>query len=186
MTTPSPPSEEQRRAARNAASRAAFTLARDAGARIVRRPAFRGALTTVPDVEPLAGLHAARQLELAARHAAGGYIRDAREGGLSWHDIGTALGLTPGGDRQQAGETVAEAAFTYAAGNPDTDHARRYGRSVTWTCRTCDKAISDHGLVSGPGDDEKGHAAGCQRLAAAIATWDAETDAFDADWEAGQ
>jgi hypothetical protein len=57
------------------------------------------------------------------------YVRAAREAGHSLQDIGTALGLVPGGDAQQAGETAAEAAFTYAAGHPDTEMARRYGNS---------------------------------------------------------
>jgi hypothetical protein len=46
--------------------------------------------------------------------------------------------------------------------------------------------ISDHGLISGPVDDERGHAENCPRLAATIAAWDAEWDAVEADWEAGQ
>src|SRR6185437_6066363 len=65
----------------------------------------------------LAGLAASGQLELAAREHASNYVRAAREAGHSWHDIGTALGVVPGGDAQQAGETVAEAAFTFAAGH---------------------------------------------------------------------
>ena len=116
-------------------------------------------------------------LELAARRLALDYVRQAREAGQIWHDIGAALHLTP--DRDQAGHTIAEAAFTYAAGNPDSHHARTYGRSVTWTCTSCSKAISDYGLDNGPADDERGHADNCPRLQAAIA-------ACDAEWEAGQ
>ena len=48
-----------------------------------------------------------------------GYIRDAREAGHTWQQIGTALDLTPGGE---AG-TAAEAAYSYAAGNPTTETA---------------------------------------------------------------
>jgi hypothetical protein len=54
-----------------------------------------------------------------------------------------------------------------------------YGRSFGWTCRSCDKAISDRGPCNGPADDEHGHARNCTRLAATIADWDAQ-------WEAGQ
>ena len=157
MTTQHNPGE-QRRAAHSLALRALLDLARDAGTPIIARPAFRGSHATVPDVEPLAGLNVSRRLELAAREHAADYVRAAREAGHSWHDIGTALGLVPGGDVQQAGETVADAAFTYAAGHPDTETARRYGRSVTWTCGSCDELISDCGLISGPADDERGHA----------------------------
>lgn len=64
-----------------------------------------------------------------------------------------------------------------------TRAARRYGRSFTWTCQSCDKAISDRGLISGPADNEHGHAGNCPRLAAAIARWDAR---WETEWEAGQ
>lgn len=177
---------EQQRAARSLARRATLDLAHAAGAQTTTRPSYPGAHTAVPDVDPLAGLTASRRLELAARGHAADYVRAAREAGHSWHDIGTAMGLVPGGDAQQAGETVAEAAFTYAAGHPDTEHARRYGRSVTWTCGSCDRAISDHGLCNGPADDEVGHTTNCPRLAATIDAWDAEWEAIEADWEAGQ
>jgi len=80
--------------------------------------------------------------------------------------------VAPGADADQAGLTVAEAAYTYAAGNPCTDTAIRYGRSFVWRCPSCDQAISDRGLIAGPADDEPGHADGCPRLAAAIAEWD--------------
>jgi hypothetical protein len=171
--------------ARTVARRAAISLARDAGAPITTRPLFSGASTTSQDVEPLAGMRAARAVELGARHAASGYIRAAREAGHDWHQIGTALGLTPGGDADQAGQTVAEAAYTYAAGNPDTQPARRYGRSFAWTCDTCEHLITDHGQCNGPADDERGHAQGCTRLAATIARAEARWADIETDWEAG-
>jgi hypothetical protein len=95
------------------------------------------------------------------------------------HQIGTAMHLVPGGDAQQAGDTIAEAAYTYAAGHPSTQTAIRYGRSFTWTCTACDKSISDRGLCNGPADDEYGHDRNCPRLEATIAEWHAQ-------WEAGQ
>lgn len=57
-------------AARRAAGHAALDLARNEGAHVISRPAFRGAHTTIPDVEPLAGLRASREVELGARFAA--------------------------------------------------------------------------------------------------------------------
>lgn len=162
-------------AVRRAARRAALELAREDGAQIVRRPIFAGADVTARDVEPLAGLRASRELEIGARYIAHGYLRQAREDGYSWHAVGVAMGLRPGRD----GETIAEAAFTYAAGDPDSEYARRYGRSFGWTCTSCDKAISDHGLETGPVDGERGHAPECQRHAATMAAWEAE-------WEAGE
>src|SRR6185437_14518073 len=104
-------------AARTAARAAACKLALDAGAPITTRPLYHGASTATRDVEPAAGMQAARDLELAARNLTMDYIRQARETGATWHQIGAALGLRPDGDTQQAGDNVAEAAYTYAAGH---------------------------------------------------------------------
>jgi hypothetical protein len=159
------------------ARRAVLGLARDRGAELTTRPMVRDSELTVRDLEPLTGARAARDIELGARHAARAYIRQAREAGHSWGQIGHALGVAPGADADQAGLTVAEAAYTYAAGSPHTDTAIRYGRSFVWRCRSCDEAISDRGLIAGAADDEIGHGDDCPRLAAAIAEW-------DAGWEA--
>jgi anti-sigma regulatory factor (Ser/Thr protein kinase) len=150
-------------------------LARDRGAEFITRPNFPGSRLTVDSLEPLTGARAARDIELTSRHAARDYIRQAREAGHGWEQIGHALGITPNADADQAGLTVAE--DTYAAGNPHTDTAIRYGRSFVWRCQSCDQAISDHGLIAGPHDNEIGHAENCGRLAAAVAEW-------DAGWEA--
>ena len=166
-------------AARQAARRAVIDLVRGQGAQVISRPAFRGARSSIQDVEPLAGLRAAREIELGARFSARNYVRDAREAGYSWQEIGAALDLAPGEEADLAGGTIAEAAYSYAAGSPDTETAWRYGRSFSWTCGSCQGLISDHGLCNGPADDERGHADDCARLAATIAAWDAE-------WEAGQ
>jgi hypothetical protein len=123
------------------------------------------------------GARAARDIELNARHAARDYVRQAREAGHSWDQIGHTLGVTPNSDTDQAGLTVAEAAYTYAAGSPHSDTAIRYGRSFVWRCASCDQTVSDRGLIAGPADDEIGHADDCGRLAAAVAEW-------DAGWEA--
>jgi hypothetical protein len=166
-------------AARNTVRNATYTIARDTGAAIITRPAYPGSDRTVRTVEPLAGLATARDLELAARATALDHIRQAREAGHSWHEIGAAMNIKPNGDPQQTGDTIAEAAYTYAAGHPDTERARLYGRSVAWTCQACDNTIYDRGLDNGPADDEHGHAPNCPRLEATIA-------ARDAEWEAGQ
>jgi hypothetical protein len=176
MAHPANDPGEQARAS-GAARRALIGLARDRGAKFITREAYRGCDMTIRDLEPLVGTRAARDIELGARHAAREYIRAAREAGHSWDQIGHALGITPNADADQAGLTVAEAAFTYVAGNPHADTAIRYGRSFVWRCRSCDQAISDRGLIAGPADDELGHAEDCPRLAAAIAEW-------NAGWEA--
>jgi hypothetical protein len=169
--------EQRRRAAGVTARRDSFQLARSTGASTVMRPVFRRENEpTIQDVEPLAGARAARDLELAAKGTARDYIRHAREAGHGWQRIGQALGVSPDADADQTGMTVGEAAYTYATGSPYTDTAFRYGRSFTWTCRSCDQAISDRGQVAGPADDEQGHAGECSRLAEAIAAWNAELD----------
>jgi hypothetical protein len=172
---------DQRARASDGARRALLDLAHGRGAEFITREAYPGAGTTVRDLEPLTGARAARDIELGARHAARNYIRQAREAGHGWDQIGQALGVAPNADADQAGLTVAEAAYTYAAGNPHTDTAIRYGRSFTWRCRSCDQAINDRGQVAGPADDEPGHADGCPLLAEAAAEWSA---GLDADLEA--
>jgi len=171
--------------ARETARRETFRLARDSGARIITRPVFRGENEpAVRDVEPLDGARAAHDLELSARGIVRDYIRQAREAGHAWDQIGCALGM--GASDPDRGEaTSAEAAYTYAVGRRDSEppwQPRYFG----WTCRSCDKSISDRGLIQGPADDELGHAEDCPRLAAAVAEWDAETERWEADWEAGQ
>jgi hypothetical protein len=152
-------------------------LARDRGAELTLRPEFPGSSTTAPGLDPLTGARTARDIELGARREARDYLRATREAGHSWDQIGHVLGLAPNADADQAGLTVAEAAYTYAAGNPCTDPAVRYGRSFVWRCASCDQAISDRGPIGGPRDNEIGHAEDCGRLAAEVAEW-------DAGWEA--
>jgi hypothetical protein len=186
MNKPQPDRRRQFDNARATTRRAIQSIAIDNGAQIVSRPMYQGSDTTVSDVEPLPAMRAARDLELAARHAAHAYVRAAREGGHSWEEIGTALELQPNGDAQQTGDTVAEAAFTYVTGAPDSEHARRYGRTFAWTCNTCDNLILDHGITNHPADDEHGHGPACERMIKTIEEWDARWKAIEADWEAGQ
>jgi hypothetical protein len=172
--------------ARWATRQAAINVAREAGVPLIRRPLFSGAQSTFEDVEPLAGLRASREVELAARSNTQNYVRDARGAGRTWQEIGEALDLTPDGEADPESGTVAEAAYSYAAGRPDTNTAWRYGRSFPWTCQSCEGLIRDNGPFSGPADNEPGHAEGCPRLAAAVAACDAQWARFDADWEAGR
>jgi hypothetical protein len=169
-------STPRRARASDAARTALIGLARDRGAQFITRQAFGGSDLTVRDLDPLTGARAARDIERGARHAAREYIRAARQAGHGWDQIGQALDVVPDGDADQAGQTVAEAAYTYAAGRPDPE-APWQPRSFLWTCRACDQAISDRGPIAGPADNEPGHTERCPRLAAAIAEW-------NADWEA--
>ena len=175
---PHPPGNPDERArASDAARRALLGLARDRGAEFITRPMFTDSEIAIRDLDPLDGARAARDIELGARHAARDYIRQAREAGRSWGQIGRALGIATDADAGHAGTAVAEAAYSYAAGTPHTETAERYGWSFLWRCRSCDQAISDRGLTGGPADDEPGHAGDCSRLAAAVAEW-------NAGWEA--
>jgi hypothetical protein len=160
--------------ARREVTAAVQRIVRDSGGQFVTRPLVsdESAGPTTRDAEPLAGLSSARAAELAARGLARRYVRAAREDGHSWTVIGAALGL-PSGGYVGAGETIAEAAFHFTAGPADSYWNRTYGPSVTWRCPACGGLVSDRGPVSGPRDDEPGHNDGCQRLAAAVATWEA-------------
>src|SRR5579859_2755291 len=174
-------------AAYQAARRTALSLARDLGAAATSRRAYPGSPFTRPDVEPLAGLRAARHVEMASHRVARDYIRAAREAGYTWDDIGRYLEeeLQHGSAAAQVSENAADAAYNYATGT-DPETARYYSQSFTWTCPTCDGAISDHGTSNHPADNEQGHADHCPRLAATINAWHAQWDEIEADWEAGQ
>ncbi len=154
--------------------RAILDMVRESGGHISERPIYLGSSVSRPDAEPMAALGTIRHVEAAARHNARRYIRDAREAGHGWHDIGAVLGMTGG---TGYGETVAEAAYTYPAGDLDSAYARDYGRSFTWTCPSCDAAIHDRGPYSGPANDKEGHARDCSRLAAAVAEREAQWEA---------
>src|SRR5215470_5700152 len=104
-------SPEERAKASAAACRAVIRLARNRGANLITRPAFHGSDITVSDLDPLTGARAARDIELGARHNARQYVRAAREAGHDWDQIGHTLGVTPNADADQAGLTVAEAAY---------------------------------------------------------------------------
>src|SRR5258706_12372730 len=119
--------ERRMSAVRETARRETFRLARDSGAQIVTRPIFRGEKEpTVRDVEPLAGARAAHDLELSARGILRAYIRQPRQAGHGWDQIGRALGLdAPGPDRGQA--TPAEAAYTYAVAGANPSHRGSHG-----------------------------------------------------------
>ncbi len=76
---------------------------------------------TVRDAESMAGLRAARRLQVAAEGLARGYMQQAREDGHTWHEIGTALGLARMAADQET--SLSQAAYDHAVGDPRTDHA---------------------------------------------------------------
>jgi hypothetical protein len=163
------PSQDLHDRARREVLAAVQRIVHDTGGKFVTRPLLSGEPDgpTTRDAESLAGLSTARAAELAARGLARRYVRAAREDGHSWTAIGAALRL-PSGGYVGAGETIAEAAFRYAAGPTDS----HWNPSVTWRCPACGGLVSDRGPVSGPHEDEPGHNVGCQRLADAVAAWE--------------
>jgi hypothetical protein len=171
----------QHRAARDFARQAVHGLARELGAQATSQPMFRHdpGSPAVRDYDPAAGMRAARAVELAARRMTRDYVKVARQDGMTWREIGETLGLSAPADWREG--SVADAAFDFAAGPADSHYARTYGRSFGWTCPACLGVVSDHGPVQGPRDDEPGHKDGCQRLAAAIAAWEAQWAALDED-----
>lgn len=88
-----------------------------------------------------------------------GFIRQARESGRIWYEIGQALDLLWRAVASK--ESVADEAY---------DYALRYERitvakpAYTWTCQSCEQIITDHGpWPLQPEQQEEGHAADCPR-----------------------
>src|SRR5437667_4748344 len=99
-----------------AVSAAVLRLAYMTGAQIVQAPLWPGASFTEEQPEPGAGIRIALALERAARAGVRACIQRAREAGLSWEQVGEALGLA--GTARARGSSIGEAAFEYAADRP--------------------------------------------------------------------
>ena len=150
-------------------------MVQPSGARMVTRPMFRGRPdldSTVTDIEPIAGLQAATSLKHAARRLAHEYVRQAREAGNSWHDIGVALGF---GRLTEPDLSTAGAEYEYASAGPNA-----WSRSFLWACPACQGTVIVFGPEAGnPEDQEQGHAADCPHLAAAVTAWNASWETED-------
>ena len=156
--------------ARQHTRQAILSMVRESGGQPVTRPVFRDRPdldATFTDAEPTAALQASAAVGHALRRIISEYVRQSREDGHSWPDIGAALGLTQAaGD----GRPAAEAAYDQVAGKPGFR-----ARSFAWICPACRGTVIDRGPEAGrPGDCEEGHAQGCPRLAAAVTAWDAQ------------
>lgn len=155
--------------------RAVYELAKQSGDQMVTRQSVRGepAFGTTQAPEPRAAIRTAKALTQEARRYCLDAIRYAREDGLTWQDIGDALGIQVTAvdpDDHGAGESVAGYAYEYAVPgyrgiSPDW---------FTWTCPSCGENIRDYGPGSGTPDAEQGHAEGCERFAEAVRAWDAQ------------
>jgi hypothetical protein len=116
---------------------------------------------------PLAGLRP----ETAAR-ICGERAERARADGITWAQIGEALGLGLGSGGK-SGHDLGVAAFEHVTGEPGL----RGQASFRFRCASCGGYITDRGPLEGhPGDNERGHAEGCVRLAADIVAWRARHD----------
>lgn len=144
-----------------------------AGGQTVKRQVLRddpGCDFEVEDPEPVAAIRAAASLRFAAGQELSRAARYAREDGRTWQEIGEALfpaEPVPDDDPKSV-RAFRELGWAYS----DYDSP-----AFGWTCPDCRKRISDHGPGAGhPADAERGHAAGCGRLARAV-------DAYDQQWE---
>jgi len=106
----------------------------------------------------------------------------ARADGITWEQIGEALGLNLGWDGQ-SGQDLGVAAFEHFTGEPGS-----WGQaSFRFRCASCGGYITDRGPFGGhPEDNEPGHAAGCVRLAADIVAWRARRDPWDPQPDGGE
>jgi len=148
-----------------AAAAAVTRIGRQLGAEVVPEGADPAQL-----LAPAAALRVARQVELAAHAEVSMHIRRAREDGLSWHEIGGLLGFGP--LAADASVPVADYTFDYLVG-PRSARPWFDPPVFLWTCPVCRQTVRGRGPVLMPAADEKGHADGCGRLAAAMAEWQA-------------
>src|SRR5262245_55009690 len=107
------------------------------GAQIVQAPPWPGTSFTEEQPEPGAGIRIALALERAARAAVRVYIQRAREAGMSWHEIGGALGVAE--LAQERGSSVAEAACEYAAER--SAHLGGQPGEFRWVCPDCGEVV---------------------------------------------
>jgi hypothetical protein len=133
---------------------------------------------------PVAHLQAVRALRAAVSQGERQALDNARGAGLSWEQIGDALGLTKAAE--DADESLSLAAWRYAAmrvmpGEPDPDSAWRCGRGPTadWRCRECTGAIHEAHPDNGPVEAQQGHLPGCARYASLVAEAQARWDEDD-------
>ena len=156
------------REAHREAAAAVERIAAAAGARTVHDPAWPATSLTLPRPDTRTGLRAAHRLQQAAGLQLRDYIRHAREDGIGWHELGALLEL--GADAASRGQTVAAAAFSYAAPPAEPGETPTF----TWRCPACQQHIDDHGAdCDHPADKEPGHTPGCPRLAAVLPRHDA-------------
>jgi hypothetical protein len=117
---------------------------------------------------PLAGLRPQAAARVCCERA-----ERARADGITWEQIGEALGLNLGWDGK-SGPDLGVAAFEHFTGEPGPWRQA----SFRFRCASCGGYITDRGPTQDhPEDNEQGHAEGCVRLAADIVAWRTRQDA---------
>ena len=122
-----------------AVSAAVLRLAYMTGAQIVQAPPWPGASFTEEQPEPGAGIRIALALERAAHAGVRVLIARAREAGMSWHEVGEALGVAE--LARARGSSLGEAAWEYTAGR--AAHLSGQPGEFRWTCPACGEVVSD-------------------------------------------
>jgi hypothetical protein len=140
-------------------------------------PVWLGASIARRYAELLAEVRAAQARPQATALAGREQAEQARGDGITWEQIGEALGLDQGPDAV-SGYDLGIAAFEYFTGEPGPG----YPASFQFGCASCGGYITDHGpFDSHPEGNERGHAEGCVRLAADITGWRAQQEAWQAE-----
>ena len=154
-----------------------WRLAEAECAQIWERPAWPDASITRHYAEPQACVRAAQVLPETAGRLRREHAERARGDGITWEQIGEALGLDQGPDGGY-GYDLGVAAFEHFADGPGL----WYQASFHFRCASCGEYVTDRGpFQSHPEDNEQGHAEGCVRLAADIVGWQAQRDGWEAD-----
>lgn len=122
-----------------------------------------GTNTILP--EPIASLESAHAIEQAAHTLIKDLIRQAREAGRSWHEIGEGLDLH--WHAVLAKESIADVAYDFAL----SYQAETGIRTFTWTCLACQQLVTDQSPFRELPDQEEGHADDCRRWAAELTEW---------------
>jgi hypothetical protein len=164
------PEQAARDEALRAVDAALLRMAHAAGAEIRERSPWPGSSLTISSAAPATGIRFALMLRGYAHQKLYDFIKDARQDGMTWAQIGETLNL--GDEASERGYGIGDAAFDFAA---DAEHASRFQTlTFSWTCPACGAYISDRGPNGGhPEDEEPGHNADCSRLATAVVAYDA-------------
>jgi len=160
-----------------AAQYAVIRLTEAEGAQIWERSVWLSTSITRRYAKPLADVRATQVRPETTARVNREHAERARGDGITWEQIGEALGLDQG-QGGMSGYDLGVAAFERFTAGADL----RYPVSFQFGCASCGEYITDRGpFESHPVDNEQGHAEGCVRMAADIIAWQAQQDAWETD-----